>query len=680
MPDLFYSADGNVMGAVLSRRKALRTMGMAGVLAGAAGLLAACGGSAAVAGNSSSASVSAALTTSAGTASASSASPTSATTSAGSTSSTSASSAATSSAATSSAATSSASTSASAATSSSASAAAAATMGTGQFNGGWPYQVPPTGNWNFFVTNHVDLGLYNDLIVAPFAKYSWSNNTWLNLLASDFKVTPPDKFVVTLRSGLKWSDGSDFTPKDVLTTFSIGRLLSFPVWNYLDTVTASGNDITFHMSKPSSVVQRYVLEQNLVADTTFGSWAQKADALFAAGKTSADAEVKTLITDFEKFRPTSLLASGPFMYDPTLLNSAQLTLVRNPHGYAQQVQFAKIVIYNGETPTITPLVLAKEIDYATHGFPPASVKQFQAEGLRILTPPSYSGAALYINYAKLKDAAKPEVRQALAYLTDRAANATFSLGQSAKAQQYMAGMPDEIVPLWVQQGDLSKFNQYAKDTAKATSLLQAAGWKKGSDGVWVDSTGAKWDYQLQAPSDYADWSAGAQNLAEQLSSFGLKTVVQGVVSTQANQQMLKGDFVLAIQGWGAGSPFPQFDYQSDILANVPPQDVLGPGISFNLQQTTKSAGAVNFKDLVVAAGEGLDVAPQKVAVTKMAQAFNEILPIIPIWEKYGNNPVLQNVRVTGWPPDSDPLYKNDYYTDSFVSMWMYQGVLKPVAK
>lgn len=516
--------------------------------------------------------------------------------------------------------------------------------------------------------------------MAPFAKYYWSSDKWLNLLASDFKVEPPDKFVVTLRSGLKWSDGSDLTPKDVQTTFSIGRLLSFPVWSYLDKIEVSGNDITFHMSKPSNVVQRYVLEQNVLADKTFGTYAQKADALFNAGKTADDSDVKSLITDFEKFRPDELLASGPFMYDKSLLNSAQLTLVRNPHGYAQNMQFAKIVIYNGETPTITPIVLAKQIDYATHGFPPATVKQFQAEGLRILTPPSYSGAALYINYAKIKGADKPEVRQAIAYLTDRATNATFSLGESAKPQKYMAGMPDEIVPLWIESSDMSKLNEYAMDANKATSLLQSAGWKKGGDGTWADSSGTPWNFELLVASDYADWSACAQNLAEQLTKFGLKTVVRGVEHTQSNQEMLKGNFQTSIQGWGAGSPYPQFDYESDILANVPPEDVLGPGISFNLQQTTQTAGSINFKDLVVAAGVGLDKTPQKAAVTKMALAYNEVLPTIPIWEKYGNNPVLENVRVTGWPPDSDPIYKNDYYTDSFVSMMMFTGELKPVSK
>lgn len=669
MRDLFHSADGEVIGGVLSRRRALRAMGLAGVAAGAASLLAACGGAAAVTTSATTAAASAATTSAPATTSAKAATTAS-----------SAPASTTASAATTTASSAVSSSSAAASTSSAAKAAVTSTGGA-VFNAGWPFQQPPTGHWNSFVTNAISVGIYDDLIDVPFAKYYWASGKWMPLLATSWKIEPPDKFTLTMQSGLKWSDGKDLTPQDVITTFNIGRLMSYPVWNYLDKVSASGNDLTFHMAKPASVVQRYVLEQRIYSTATFGTWADKANALFTAGKTIKDAEVKALLADFQKFRPAGIVASGPFMYDEKQLTEAQLTLVKNPSGYAKdKVLFDKIVAYNGETPVVTPLFLAKQIDYGTYGFPTATVNGLVQQGFRILTPPIYSGPALYINYAKLKGLAKPEVRQAIAYAIDRATNATVSLGKSAIAQKYMSGLSDNLVPLWLPAGDISKLNQYALDPAKAASVLQGIGWKKGSDGIWVDSTGAKWDYDLEVPADYADWSACAQNLAEQLTKFGLKTTVRAVPHVQAGQDMLKGNFNLAIQGWGTGSPYPQFSYESDILANVPPENVLGPGNSFALAQTTKSAGAVNFKDLVVAAGEGLDQTAQKAAVAKMALAFNELLPTIPIWERYGNNPALDGVRVTGWPADGDPIYKNSPYSDSFVVMMLYTGQLKPVKK
>jgi peptide/nickel transport system substrate-binding protein len=100
-------------------------------------------------------------------------------------------------------------------------------------------------------------------------------------------------------------------------------------------------------------------------------------------------------------------------------------------------------------------------------------------------------------------------------------------------------------------------------------------------------------------------------------------------------------------------------------------------MKYPLKQET-SAGPVDFDELIVASGEGLDVGPQKAAITKMALAFNELLPIIPLFERFGNNPVPEGKRVTGWLPPDDPIYRNSHGTDSFVILQLLDGTLKPV--
>lgn len=99
-------------------------------------------------------------------------------------------------------------------------------------------------------------------------------------------------------------------------------------------------------------------------------------------------------------------------------------------------------------------------------------------------------------------------------------------------------------------------------------------------------------------------------------------------------------------------------------------------MNFPLKQQT-SMGDLDLEKLVVDSADGLDENAQKALVSKMALAFNELLPVIPIYERYGNNPVLDGVRVVGWPPDGDPIYANSPYADSFVIMLMYEGKLKP---
>ena len=82
--------------------------------------------------------------------------------------------------------------------------------------------------------------------------------------------------------------------------------------------------------------------------------------------------------------------------------------------------------------------------------------------------------------------------------------------------------------------------------------------------------------------------------------------------------------------------------------------------------------------LVVDSAAGLDPEQQKAAVAKVATAFNELLPIIPLWERYGNMPALDQVRVTGWPPEGDPIYNNSPYADSFVVIMILDGRLRGV--
>jgi peptide/nickel transport system substrate-binding protein len=125
-------------------------------------------------------------------------------------------------------------------------------------------------------------------------------------------------------------------------------------------------------------------------------------------------EGTALLDEIKNFRPQQILASGPFQFDYGSITNSQLTLVKNPNGVnADQVLFDRLVIYNGETPDVTPLVLAGDVDYATHGFPPATEKAFQQQGLRIIRPPVYSGPALLFNLDKLPEFRDKRARQAL---------------------------------------------------------------------------------------------------------------------------------------------------------------------------------------------------------------------------------------------------------------------------
>ena len=169
-----------------------------------------------------------------------------------------------------------------------------------------------------------------------------------------------------------------------------------------------------------------------------------------AGTTEGD-EWNALVQKVTDFRPETLAVNGPFNLDMASITEAQLSMVKNPDSYlADTVQFDRVVLFNGETPTVTPLVLAGDVDYATHGFPMATEKQYQDMGLRITRAPTYSGPALFFQH-DIAPFAKPEFRQAVAYAIDRGQNGTVSLGESGKAPVYLTGFSDLMLPLWLNE-------------------------------------------------------------------------------------------------------------------------------------------------------------------------------------------------------------------------------------
>lgn len=550
---------------------------------------------------------------------------------------------------------------------------------TGEFHGAYPYQVPPTGHLNSFVTNGIPngLGIYYDLLEMPFAMYNWADGSWTYYMAESSEVKDGDKLILHLRQGAVWSDGQPFTAEDVITTFNVGRLFKWSVFNFVDTITAlDDSTVEFHMFKPSTTVQRYVLKERIRSTATYGAIAAKVADLLQAGKDAESDEWKAVLKEATDYRPEQLIVSGPYNLDLDSITEAQLTLSWVPSAWnADQVNFGTIVLYNGETPTVSPLVLAGDVDYATHGFPPATEKAFIDQGTRIIRAPTYSGPALFFNN-DVYPLDKKQVRQAMAYVIKRDENGYVSLGDSGIAVNYMIGFSDNLAPLWIPAAELKTYNTYDYDVAKAEELLTGIGFKRGADNVWLDDRGKPLEFELTVPAEFADWSAAAENLAQQLNAFGFKITVRGVQFQQHAQDVPAGDFVMAIRAWGAGNPHPYFSYVADLFVNNYVQSTTGKGMNFPMQQTLEDGSEVDLQQLIVDSVASLDEEVQKQQIGTVAKAFNDLLPIVPIWERYGNNPALET-RVIGWPPDDSPRYRNAVYGDNFVAMMILDGTLRP---
>ncbi|MBA2781508.1 MAG: twin-arginine translocation signal domain-containing protein, partial [Rubrobacteraceae bacterium] len=199
-----------------------------------------------------------------------------------------------------------------------------------EFHGAYPYLLPPTGHFNTFATNGIfALTIYQDVLEMPLAMYKWAEKKYVPYMATEWGFEPPDVFKVTLREGAKWSDGSEFTSKDVVATFNLLRLQEQLVWNYLESVEPDDEyNLTFTMKDPSTVVERLVLKEPIRANSVYGEWSQKAQKLFDSGTDSESKRYRDLVTEFESFKPEEMVVTGPFKIDKDSITESQLTMTK----------------------------------------------------------------------------------------------------------------------------------------------------------------------------------------------------------------------------------------------------------------------------------------------------------------------------------------------------------------
>ena len=486
---------------------------------------------------------------------------------------------------------------------------------------------------------------------------------------------------VKLRQGIQWSDGTPFTSKDLVGTYNIYWAKADASWTYLKDVVAKDDyTVEFQLSSLSPRAVRLLLRANQpAAYSQYGKWMDQAGELRQQGLKNDSDEVKKFLDDLFAFKPETAVSYGPFVIDPGSITEAQLELVKNPGGYnADKIDFEKILVYYGETAATVPLVLAGEIDYATHGFTPSDVQAFQAmPNIQIVRGPTGTGPGLWFNHTKAPFD-KKEVRQAFAYIIDRDENAKVALGESGKALKFMAGFTDLQVETWLEPETIAKLNPYEKDLAKAEELLTSIGFKKVS-GKWADDQGQPIKFELSVPSDFADWLGSAENAAQQLKAFGFDASVRGFPSSERATTQKEGKYDILVDlclYYNPPHPQTSFNYYLNTPRNAPEAKDALKGFNWSWKQQLPDGTEVYVPDLLKGAAAGLDPEAQKPFIAQLAILLNEELPVLALFERYANDPINTTDRVTGWLPLDDKIYKNSQ-ADNYISYQLVNGILKP---
>jgi peptide/nickel transport system substrate-binding protein len=473
------------------------------------------------------------------------------------------------------------------------------------------------------------------LIYEPLEIPSPIDGTYTPFLATGYKFTDPKTLVYTIRKGVKWSDGKDFTPADVVFTFQL--LKKFPaldgtgVWTQVSSVTASGNDVTVSFKTANVPFAGTVAQVPIVPQHV---WAA--------------------VTDPVKFANTHPVGTGPFTLDkfaPTQYSLKKNTSYWQADKIApSQVQFPA----QGSNQSTNQLdVSSGKFDWS-YNFLPDVKKTYVARDPKhnVYWFPPGGTIAVYLNLTKAPYS-DVNFRKGVSLSLDRSTIAK----KAVNGYLDQASLSGLILPNLSKWLDPSLPNQgkVAKDTTASNAAFTQAGYTmKG--GKLVGKDGKQAAMTISLPGSFSDWVSAATEVSTQLKAAGIKVTLDEPQFAQYQTAIQAGKFDAAIGGYGGtGVPYTDFNNALNSSYAAP----IGTATANNFER---------FKDPTVdqalaTLASATDEAAQTQATHQIEQVMYNQVPLVPLY--YGGSWGLFSTKhFTGWPSAADPYTLPTSYNDA----------------
>ncbi|HEY8602119.1 MAG TPA: ABC transporter substrate-binding protein [Thermomicrobiales bacterium] len=275
-------------------------------------------------------------------------------------------------------------------------------------------------------------------------------------------------YTFKLRTDVKWHDGTPFTAKDVVYTYTtmqkkeLGSQRTTELNDRVESITAQGdNTVVFKMKKivaPFLTSNMYaIVPEHILKDVP-------ADQIKAHPFSLGDAK--------------ATIGTGPFKFG-SYTKGDNVTLVKNPGYFRGEPAIDQYILKVVKDGTVLAAQLKTgEVDFGeiTAALYEDMTKQPNVNAVKYDTY-NFNFYTYQLDTAKTDLFQEKAVRQALAYALDREAMLKaiqFGLGSSGAGTEPVlswAYAPDQIT------------TKYTYDPNKANQLLDGAGWVKGPDGI-----------------------------------------------------------------------------------------------------------------------------------------------------------------------------------------------------
>jgi peptide/nickel transport system substrate-binding protein len=481
-----------------------------------------------------------------------------------------------------------------------------------------------TQAFNPFVTTQAAYGMGSDgLIYEPLVQFNVASPpNYYPWLATHYAWSNGGKAITfTIRQGVKWNNGTAFTPADVAFTFNMLKSNSAVNLDGLtiSSVSTSGDTVT--LTFPTA---QYANLQNI------------------AGTAIVPEAIWSKVSNPATYADPNPVGTGPYMLGS--FTPQGYTLKKNPYYWqASSVHVPSVYfpVYTSNTGALSAL-FSGAIDW-TGNFIPGLQKDF------VDTNPAEHG---YWEAAGGTNSLMPNlnkwptnqlaVRQAISAAINRSLIGSEGEAGLEQAVTNATGLTQPTYNAW--SAPVSSMTVSATgNAAAAEKILTNAGYTKGSNG-YFQKDGKTVALTIIDPAAYTDYAADDAIIANELKAAGIDATFDGIAVTTWDADVADGDFQLTSH-WSNGGLTPYNMYDGWLDSSLATGSA-ATGDFERLNDPTLNADLAKVAAAPTTAAQATALVPLETYVA-------DNLPIIPTttaadWFEYNSQ------NYTGWPTQANP--------------------------
>ena len=456
------------------------------------------------------------------------------------------------------------------------------------------------------------------LLYETLFRYDPLKDRFIPWLASNGKWSNKNTYVVTVRKGVKWSDGRPLTAADVKFTFETQKYEGAQygtMWKTgLKRISTKGRNVSFHFSGTPNY-QEWDSNRYTVPIVPRHVWRGYSEKEIVSGNT---ANVRKAI------------GTGPFVYGGGIGGSQTLQWNRRSGWWATKVYGLKmpmkhiVDIHNTSNTASLQNFLQSRIDLSNNFFP--GINRYV--GNRVGTYYKKAPYMLAANTAWLVPNTTKKPLSDVVFRRALAESINVNRIVIADYQNIVSkASPTGLLPTWnkwVDQAQVQRLG-FTYNIARAKSRLSAAGYRdRNGDGFVEDKDGDSINLRLIVPKGWSDWETAIQIIADSAKDAGIKITPAYPDFNGLVEERNTGKFELVINNEKqiGNTPYTYYDY----LFRLPllDQQTVSNFSRFNSPRAWSLSQQLNKI-------QSSNVKKAKQVHSQIQRVILEQLPAIPLW-------------------------------------------------